>query len=49
MLDFGIGLAQGYATMGTIGSGTFEYAAIGAIVNLAAQLCADAADSHPDQ
>ena len=42
-LGFGIGLAQGYATMGTIGFGDrFEYTAIGAVVNLAARLCADA-------
>ena len=41
VLGFGIGLAQGYATMGTIGFGDrFEYTAIGA------RLCADAADSQ---
>jgi adenylate cyclase len=47
VLGFGIGLAQGYATMGTIGFGDrFEYTAIGAVVNLAARLCADAADGQ---
>jgi adenylate cyclase len=47
VLGFGIGLAQGYATMGTIGFGDrFEYTAIGAVVNLAARLCADAKDGQ---
>jgi adenylate cyclase len=47
VLGFGIGLAQGYATMGTIGFGDrFEYTAIGAVVNLAARLCADAGDGQ---
>jgi class 3 adenylate cyclase len=47
LLGFGIGLAQGYATMGTIGFGDrFEYTAIGAVVNLAARLCADAKDGQ---
>ena len=47
VLGFGIGLAQGYATMGTIGFGNrFEYTAIGAVVNLAARLCADAGDGQ---
>ena len=47
VLGFGIGLAQGYATMGTIGFGErLEYTAIGAVVNLAARLCADAADGQ---
>lgn len=47
VLGFGIGLAQGYATMGTIGFGDrFEYTAIGAVINLAARLCADAADGQ---
>jgi adenylate cyclase len=46
-LGFGIGLAQGYATMGTIGFGDrFEYTAIGAVINLAARLCADARDGQ---
>jgi adenylate cyclase len=47
VLGFGIGLAQGYATMGMIGFGErAEYTAIGAVVNLAARLCADAADGQ---
>ena len=44
-------MAQGYATMGTIGfEDRFEYTAIGAVINLAARLCADAARRpDPDQ
>lgn len=42
-LGFGIGIAQGYATMGKIGfDGRHDYAAIGSVTNLAARLCADA-------
>ena len=42
-LGFGIGIAQGYATLGTIGfEGRHDYAAIGNVTNLAARLCADA-------
>jgi adenylate cyclase len=42
-LGFGIGIAQGYATLGRIGfEGRFDYAAIGSVVNLSARLCADA-------
>ena len=40
----GIGIAQGYATLGRIGfEGRFDYAAIGSVTNLAARLCAEAA------
>ena len=40
-LAFGVGVAQGYATLGRIGfEGRFEYTAIGSVVNLAARLCA---------
>jgi len=47
VLGFGVGLAQGYATMGTIGfEDRFEYTAIGAVINLAARLCADAQDGQ---
>ncbi len=47
VLGFGVGLAQGYATMGTIGfEDRFEYTAIGAVINLAARLCADAKDGQ---
>jgi class 3 adenylate cyclase len=39
-LNFGLGIAQGYATIGTIGfEGRSEYTAIGTVVNLAARLC----------
>lgn len=42
-LGFGIGIAQGYATLGKIGfDGRHDYAAIGSVTNLAARLCADA-------
>jgi adenylate cyclase len=43
-LALGIGIAQGYATLGRIGfEGRFDYAAIGSVTNLAARLCAEAA------
>jgi adenylate cyclase len=39
-LGFGIGIANGYATLGRIGyEGRFDYAAIGTVTNLAARLC----------
>jgi class 3 adenylate cyclase len=42
-LGFGIGIDQGYASAGTIGfEGRYDYAAIGAVVNRAARLCAAA-------
>jgi class 3 adenylate cyclase len=42
-LDMGIGVAQGYATLGAIGfEGRFDYGAIGAVCSLAARLCAHA-------
>jgi adenylate cyclase len=42
-LGLGIGIAQGYATLGRIGfDGRYDYAAIGNVTNLAARLCADA-------
>jgi adenylate cyclase len=42
-LDFGVGIAQGYATLGRIGfEGRFDYAAIGTVTNLAARLCGEA-------
>jgi DNA-binding response OmpR family regulator len=42
-LDFGVGIAQGYATLGMIGfEGRVDYAAIGPVTNLAARLCAEA-------
>ena len=42
-LGFGVGIAQGYATLGRIGfEGRSDYAAIGSVVNLAARLCGEA-------
>jgi class 3 adenylate cyclase len=42
-LDFGIGIAQGYATIGAIGfEGRWDYGAIGTVTNLAARLCGEA-------
>jgi class 3 adenylate cyclase len=42
-LDFGVGIAQGYATIGGIGfEGRWDYGAIGTVTNLAARLCAEA-------
>jgi adenylate cyclase len=39
-LQFGVGIAQGFATLGRIGfEGRFDYAAIGTVTNLAARLC----------
>jgi class 3 adenylate cyclase len=46
-LGFGIGMAQGYATLGRIGfEDRFDYTAIGAVINLAARLCAEASDGQ---
>jgi class 3 adenylate cyclase len=43
-LHFGVGVAQGHATLGQIGyEGRFDYTAIGSVTNLAARLCAEAA------
>jgi class 3 adenylate cyclase len=40
-------MAQGYATLGRIGfEDRFDYTAIGAVINLAARLCAEAADGQ---
>ena len=42
-LDCGLGIAQGYATIGTIGfPGRQDYGVIGAVNNLAARLCGEA-------
>ena len=42
-LGFGMGIAHGYATLGTIGfEGRFDYAAIGTVSNVASRLCAEA-------
>jgi len=43
-LDFGAGIALGYATCGEVGfEGRFDYAAIGAVTNLASRLADEAA------
>ena len=43
-LGFGVGVAQGYATLGRIGfEGRSDYAAIGPVANLASRLCDEAA------
>jgi adenylate cyclase len=40
---FGIGIAHGFATLGTIGfEGRFDYAAIGTVSNVASRLCDEA-------
>ena len=42
-LDLGVGIAQGYATIGAIGfEGRLDYGAIGTVTNLAARLCGEA-------
>jgi adenylate cyclase len=42
-LALGVGIAQGYATLGAIGfEGRWDYAAIGTVTNLAARLCGEA-------
>jgi class 3 adenylate cyclase len=46
-LGFGVGIAQGYATLGQIGfEGRFDYAAIGPVANLASRLCDEATDGE---
>jgi len=46
-LDFGVGIAQGYATIGAIGfEGRWDYGAIGSVTNLAARLCGEAKPGH---
>jgi adenylate cyclase len=42
-IGFGIGIAHGYATLGTVGfEGRFDYAAIGTVSNVASRLCDEA-------
>ena len=42
-LDLGMGIAQGYATLGAIGfEGRWDYACIGGVTNLAARMCSEA-------
>jgi adenylate cyclase len=46
-LGFGVGIAQGYATLGKIGfAERIDYTAIGTVCNLAARLCAEARDGQ---
>ena len=47
-LSLGIGIAQGFATIGAIGfEGRWDYSAIGTVTNLAARLCGEA-PGRPD-
>ena len=42
-IGFGIGIAHGFATLGTIGyEGRFDFAAIGTVSNVASRLCDEA-------
>jgi class 3 adenylate cyclase/putative methionine-R-sulfoxide reductase with GAF domain len=46
-IGFGVGVAQGYATVGQIGfAERVDYTAIGTVCNLAARLCAEAQDGQ---
>jgi adenylate cyclase len=46
-IGFGVGIAQGYATLGEIGfADRIDYTAIGTVCNLAARLCAEAKDGQ---
>jgi adenylate cyclase len=46
-IGFGVGIAQGYATLGRIGfADRFDYSAIGTVTNLAARLCDEAEDGQ---
>jgi GAF domain-containing protein len=46
-LGFGVGISQGYATLGQIGfAERMDYTAIGTVTNLAARLCAEAKDGQ---
>jgi adenylate cyclase len=46
-LGFGVGISQGYATLGQIGfAERMDYTAIGTVTNLAARLCAQANDGQ---
>src|SRR6185312_4170793 len=46
-IGFGIGIAQGFATLGQIGfEGRLDYSAIGTVINTAARLCEAAADGQ---
>jgi class 3 adenylate cyclase len=46
-IGFGIGIAQGFATLGQIGfEGRFDYSAIGTVTNTASRLCEAAKDGQ---
>ena len=46
-IGFGVGISQGYATLGQIGFGDrMDYTAIGTVTNLAARLCGEAKDGQ---
>ena len=46
-IGFGIGIAQGYATLGQVGfAERVDYTAIGTVCNLAARLCGEAKDGQ---
>ena len=46
-IGFGVGIAMGPATVGTIGyEGRIDYTAIGSVINLASRLCGSALDSQ---
>lgn len=46
-IGFGVGIAQGYATLGQIGyAERVDYTAIGTVTNLGARLCGEARDGQ---
>lgn len=46
-LGFGIGIAQGFATLGRIGfEGRYDYASVGSVSNLGSRLCDEAANGQ---
>jgi adenylate cyclase len=46
-LGFGVGISQGYATLGQIGfAERIDYTAIGTVTNLASRLCGEAKDGQ---
>jgi adenylate cyclase len=46
-MGFGVGIAMGQATVGTVGyEGRLDYTAVGNVVNLASRLCASASDAQ---
>lgn len=46
-LNYGVGLAYGYATLGVVGfDGRYDYKPMGGVVNLASRLCAQAGEAQ---